>query len=154
MLCLIARVKRFRLRRLPADPALLPTNLLLFPTSAPGDWPPIVWLLAFSSPPGPDSLSIIWLWVKQLLMPWHSQTRTCEPTFQPCSLLFGSHAYGRQIFFSSGSGSMHLLRKVHWMMPRSKTGFLVADISPSISQVQFESRSAKLKFSLAVGARG
>ena len=49
---------------------------------------------------------------------------------------------------------MQLLHKVHWMMPRSKTAFLVTDISPSISQLQFESRSAKLKFSLAVGAKG
>lgn len=115
-----------------------------------------MWLQPFPHHLAPALHPIIWLLVKWLLMRRDSQTRMRAPTFETQSLLCGSHTYGRQTFFSSGSGSMQLLHKVHWMMPRSKTAFLVTDIRPPlpISQLQFESRSAKMKFSLAVGAKG
>lgn len=155
MVCLIACMKRFKLCKLSRNSAFLPIAYFWFLTSAPVTDSPFMWLQPFPHHLAPALQPIIWLLVKWLPMPWNSQTRMRAPTFQTQSLLCGSHTYGRQIFFSSGSGSMPLLHKVHWMMPRSKTAFLVTDTSPlPVSQLQFESRSAKLKFSLAAGAKG
>lgn len=155
MVCWIAGMKRCKLCKLSKNSAFLPIAYFWFLTSAPVTDAPFMWLQPFPHHLAPALHPIIWLLVKWLLMPWDAQTHMRAPTFQTQSLLCGSHTYGRQIF-SSGSGSMQLLHTVHWMMPRSKTAFLVTDMSspPPISQLQFESRSAKLKFSLAVGAKG
>ena len=64
-----------------------------------------------------------------------------------------SHVHGRQIFFSSGSGSVQLLHQICGMVPQPKPAFLVSGISSFILQFQFKSRSAKLKFSLAIGPK-
>ena len=153
MICLIARVKKFKLCRLFASSAFLPITYFWFLTSALSGWfSHHIAARLFLTTSSQRSVPTDGLESNSCLCPG-TLRHACVHLCADQSLLFGSHVHGRQIFFSSGSGSVQLLHQICGMVPQSKPAFLVSGISSFILQFQFKSRSAKLKFSLAIGPK-
>ena len=152
MICLIAPVKKFKVCRLSASSAFLPITYFWFLTSVLNGWfSRHIAARLFLTTSSQRSVPTYGLESNSCLCPG-TLRHACVHLLADQSLLSGSHEHGRQIFFSSGSGSMQLLHQVCGMVPWSKPAFLVSGISPFILQLQFKSRSVRLKFSLAIGA--
>lgn len=137
MICLIARVKKFKLCRLSASSAFLPITYFWFLTSALSGWfSHHIAARLFLTTSSQRSVPTDGLESNSCLCPG-TLRHACVHLHADQSLLFGSHVHGRQISFSSGSGSAQLLHQICGMVPQSKPAFLVSGISSFILQLQF-----------------